>query len=77
MARSHAEIRRVLAALCVADPTGGVHSGSRAWLLDAATPVPSPAAEDLIARARGPAPDRRPLYLLAVGARPPTSPPPC
>lgn len=64
MARSHAEICRVLDALGTGEPPGGVHRGAEAWLPDAATPVMSPAAEDLIERAR--AGDL--LYVVAVGA---------
>ena len=68
MVRSYAEIRRVLEALGAAEPGGGVRLGAEAWLPDAGTPVPSPAAEDLIDRAREGAPDGDLLYVVALGA---------
>ena len=68
MAGSYAEIRRVLQALGAGEPAGGVRTGAEVWLPDAVTPVPSPAAEDLILRAREAAPDGGPLYVVALGA---------
>lgn len=42
-----------------------VHAGSPAWLGGRDQPVPSPAADDLIERARS---DTGPLYVVAIGA---------
>lgn len=68
MARSHAEILRVLAALGEDDLVGRVHRGAPAWLADAGGPVSSPATEDLIARARRGARGSDPLYVVTLGA---------
>jgi inosine-uridine nucleoside N-ribohydrolase len=68
MAQSYAEIMRVLEALDADDLAGRVHHGAREWLPDAQTPVPSPAAEDLIARARQRGQNADPLYVVALGA---------
>jgi inosine-uridine nucleoside N-ribohydrolase len=65
MAQSRAEIVRVLGALGDAARTDWVHAGSRSWLPGPGTPVSSPAADDLVRRARaGPGP----LYVLTLGA---------
>jgi len=52
MAQSHADIMRVLEALDAQDLVGNVHLGAEEWLPDAETPIPNPAADDLIARTR-------------------------
>ena len=65
MEKSYEEIQRLLGLmnLPAAPP---VYRGSEAWLPDRETPVDSPTAEDLIARARE---DREgPLYVIAIGA---------
>lgn len=64
MEKSYEEIMRVLA-LVRRQPTGGVFRGSTAFLPDAATPVDSPAARDLVERAMAGEP---PLYVCAIGA---------
>lgn len=65
MAHSHAELRRVVEALGDESLAARLHAGAEAWLPAPDRPVPSPAAEDLVARARqGPAP----LYVVALGA---------
>jgi purine nucleosidase len=63
MRKSEAEIRRVMAAL----PERQVPAfpGSDRWLTDAGAPVASPAASDLIERARR---EDSPLYVVAIGA---------
>lgn len=66
MWRSHAEIHRVLER-SGSSPAGFVHEGSTRWLTGAAGPVPSPAASDLVDRARSRA-DQSPLYVVAIGA---------
>jgi inosine-uridine nucleoside N-ribohydrolase len=66
MERSYDEIQRVIECLQV-PPRVPVLHGARQFMPDAATPVPSPAAEDLIARAMNP-PDSAPLYIAAIGA---------
>src|SRR5215213_4950325 len=68
MAQSHAEIMRVLEALDAQDLADTVHLGAGQWLPDAETPVPNPAADDLIARSRQGQPDADPIYVLALGA---------
>jgi inosine-uridine nucleoside N-ribohydrolase len=65
MERSYEEILRVLARLNRA-PEGFVQRGATAWLTGADKPQPSPAAEDLVARAMTERPD--PLYVVAIGA---------
>jgi len=65
MEKSYTEIERLLDRL--GRPAAGlVHRGSTAWLPAADQPVPSAAADDLIARAR--APREGPLYVAAIGA---------
>jgi inosine-uridine nucleoside N-ribohydrolase len=65
MLRSYEEIGRVLERLGRA-PDGFVYQGSTAWLPAPDQPVPSAAADDLIARAR--ADGDGPLYAVAIGA---------
>jgi len=62
MRKSEAEIHRVLDAAGQKVP---VFSGSEQWLTEAARPVPSPAADDLIERSRS---GDSPLYVVAIGA---------
>ncbi|MBQ3669283.1 MAG: nucleoside hydrolase, partial [Clostridia bacterium] len=65
MLKSYDEIVRLLGMVNV-KPDGFVFEGSRAYLPDGETPVDSPAARDLIARAMArPAGD--PLYVVAIG----------
>jgi purine nucleosidase len=64
MLRSRDELRRLLERLPAYAGTP-VHEGSRAWLPGPATPVSSPAATDLIERAR---PGGDPLYVVTIGA---------
>lgn len=66
MTASHAEILRVVEALGEHALAGRVHLGSDAWLPAPDQPVPSPAANDLIRRAREGSP--APLYVAALGA---------
>jgi inosine-uridine nucleoside N-ribohydrolase len=66
MVQSYDEIVRVLNALGCTEVV--VRRGAESWLPDARTPVRSPAAEDLISRARAQAPERDPLYVVALGA---------
>jgi len=63
MRKSEDEIRRVMDAL--PERKIPVFSGSDRWLTDAGAPVASPAASDLIERARG---GDSPLYVVAIGA---------
>jgi purine nucleosidase len=63
MRKSEAEIRRVMGAL--PERRVPVFSGSDRWLTDAGAPVASPAASDLIERARS---GDSPLYVVAIGA---------
>jgi purine nucleosidase len=64
MIRSHQEIGRVLERM--PEPFGGpVLEGSRAWMGGPREPVTSPAAEDLISRAKD---GESPLYVIAIGA---------
>lgn len=64
MLKSYAEILRVLARL-ERDPDGLVFEGSTAWLPAPDSPVASPAADDLIRRAKA---GTGPLYVVAIGA---------
>ncbi len=68
MAQSHAEIMQVLEAVGADDLARRVYRGAQEWLPDAHTPVPSPAAVDLIARARQGGQNADPLYVVALGA---------
>lgn len=65
MLRSYDEILRVLAKLN-RPHEGFVFQGSASWLPSESQPVPSAAAEDLVARARVARP--APLYVIAIGA---------
>lgn len=66
MEKSHEEILRVLERLRIS-PEGLVHKGSRQFIADPAKPEGSPAARDLVARAKA-RPAGQPLYVVAVGA---------
>ncbi len=65
MVKSYAEIVRLLGTVNVKSE-GFVFEGSRSYLPDAETPVDSPAARDLIARAMA-RPEGDPLYVVAIG----------
>lgn len=66
MEKSHAEIQRLLRIF--KKPTDNfVFRGSRTFLHDSKTPVDSPAARDLIAKALSRS-DENPLYVVAIGA---------
>ena len=65
MVKSYDEIVRLLGTVNV-KPEGFVFEGARSYLPDGETPVDSPAARDLVARAMArPAGD--PLYVVAIG----------
>jgi purine nucleosidase len=67
MNKSYDEILRVLDRLGY--PSDGfVHRGSTEWLMSLDRPVESPAALDLVERARGSDPSNGPLYVVAIGA---------
>ena len=66
MEKSYEEILRLLDRLGT-DPDGLVFKGSREYLEDLEKPVESPAALDLIKRAKTASPED-PLYVVAVGA---------
>lgn len=66
MERSYDEICRLLESMG-RSPEGLVFKGSERYLPDGDTPVDSPAARDLIARAMART-DDRPLYVVAIGA---------
>jgi len=66
MEKSHEEILRVLGKLGVA-AEGLTFKGSRQFIADADNPEKSPAALDLVERAKKHGP-RNPLYVVAVGA---------
>lgn len=66
MEKSYGEIVRLLGKMGRA-PEGLVYKGSRAYLPEANTPVDSPAARDLIARAMA-RDEADPLYVCAIGA---------
>lgn len=66
MQRSYDEILRFLGKMNI--PADGlVYKGSEAYLPDGSTPVDSPAARDLVARAMA-RPDGDLLYVVAIGA---------
>jgi len=65
MVKSYAEIVRLLKTVDVSSE-GFVFEGSRSYLPDGDTPVDSPAARDLIAKAMA-RPDDDPLYVCAIG----------
>lgn len=64
MEKSYEEIKKVLALM---GEERQVFKGSDRYLPDESTPVSSPAAEDLIERARLYSPEK-PLYVVAIGA---------
>ncbi len=64
MVKSEKEIHKLLGLMNMARP---VYAGSRQYLPDEATPVMSPAAEDLVRRAMDYSPEN-PLYVAAIGA---------
>ena len=64
MVKSEKEIRKLLALL---NEERAVFAGSRQFLADESTPVPSPAAEDLCRRAMAYSPEK-PLYVVCQGA---------
>jgi inosine-uridine nucleoside N-ribohydrolase len=66
MERSYEEILRILGKLDVS-PEEFAFRGSRQFLSDPKTPEESPAARDLVARAKTHSPEN-PLYVVAVGA---------
>lgn len=66
MEKSYEEILRLLDRLDM-DPNGFVFKGSKEYLTDLENPPKSPAALDLIERAKTASPDN-PLYVVAVGA---------
>ncbi len=66
MEKSYEEILRLLDRMDI-DHEGLVFKGSREYLGDPEKPVESPAALDLVERARTASPDA-PLYVVAVGA---------
>jgi purine nucleosidase len=66
MDKSYEEILRVLGKLGVS-PEGFAYKGSRSFIADVGRPERSPAALDLIERAKGHSP-KNPLYVVAVGA---------
>lgn len=66
MEKSYEEILRLLDRLDM-DPEGFVYKGSKAYLTDLENPPSSPAALDLIDRAKTASPEN-PLYVVAVGA---------
>lgn len=66
MEKSYEEILRLLDRLDM-DPEGFVYKGSKTYLTDLENPPSSPAALDLIERAKTASPEN-PLYVVAVGA---------
>lgn len=69
MEKSYQEIFNILTLLGREDMKQHVYRGSETYLPDENTPVDSPAARDLVARAMARA-DDDPLYVLAIGAIP-------
>ncbi|NRA40538.1 MAG: nucleoside hydrolase [Planctomycetes bacterium] len=66
MEKSYQEIRRVCQAIG-REPIDGCFRGSELWLNSESDSAPSPARDDLIARALA-RPDDSPLYVVAIGA---------
>jgi inosine-uridine nucleoside N-ribohydrolase len=66
MERSYAEILRLLELLHI-EPEGFAFRGSPGFLKDRGTPIDSPAARDLITRAKA-VPEGEFLYVAAIGA---------
>ena len=67
MVKSYDEILKLLELAEREDLKPVTYEGSRAYLTDEATPVDSPAARDLVARAKAYSPEH-PLYVVALGA---------
>ncbi|MGI6237189.1 MAG: nucleoside hydrolase [Candidatus Excrementavichristensenella sp.] len=67
MEKSYDEILRMLSKMN-RSPDGFVFKGSREYMRDDRTPVDSPAARDLVARAIARGDDDPPLYVAAIGA---------
>jgi len=67
MVRSYHEIIKLLRLAGRGDLEGLVYEGSRGYLADENTPVPSPAADFMAELSRGYTPDK-PLYIVAIGA---------
>lgn len=67
MLKSHAEIKTLLTLANREDLIPSAFEGSRGYLPDEKTPVDSPAARDLVARAAAYSPEH-PLYVVAIGA---------
>ncbi len=67
MLKSRDEIYKITSLAGREDMHPFIYEGSRKYLPDEKTPVISPAAEDLVKRAKA-QPDGKPLYVLAIGA---------
>lgn len=67
MERSYQEILKILPLAGRTELRGSVFRGADRFLPDAGIPVDSPAARDLIFRAKAYSPEK-PLYVLAIGA---------
>lgn len=67
MEKSFEEIVNILTLTGCTDYIGNTFKGSFAYLKDEKTPVVSPAAEDLVRRAKKYSPEN-PLYVIAIGA---------
>lgn len=67
MEKSHEEILRLLELTGRQDFVPVTYKGSRTYLPDESTPVPSDAARDLVIRACAHSPEQ-PLYVVAIGA---------
>lgn len=67
MEKSYDEILNVLTLMKREDLKEVVYKGSREFLMDEKTPVVSPAAEDLVKRAKEYSKEN-PLYVIAIGA---------
>ena len=67
MELSFDEIRKVLSLMGCEDLYSNVFKGSRQWLPDESTPVPSPAAAEIVRLAREYTPEN-PLYVVGIGA---------
>ena len=67
MVKSYGEIEHILKLMGREDMIAKTFEGSRGYMPDEKTPVDSPAARDLVARAMA-RPDGDPLYVVAIGA---------
>lgn len=67
MEKSFQEIHHILELMGKRKYAGLVYKGSRKWMTDEKTPVPSEAAEKMVELAMKHSPDR-PLYVVAIGA---------